>query len=262
MFGRAITRAFWVFYENFFKGMMLNILLFFIYLPVFALVWKTHMFICIFIMAFIWHIITPAIMYFWAKIIRDEDRKNMFLEIWDGLKLFGLKGAGLFVINMAMAYLVFIGIDFYKAHASNKVFLVLGGIGIWLAFTFLLMQIYLMPIMVMDEKRRVLISYKKSLIMLLSGPFSSIGVLAVIGYFSVMMWPIVLGVGGAQASRLLIYFTMFPIFLMPFLSIIYVILLQLNATILMYEKHNIMPNMKEKWEDKKWSNLFRPWEVK
>jgi hypothetical protein len=225
--------------------------------------WKGKLYIpTILIIGILWHVVTPAVMHFWVKVIRTDDRKNMFVEMWEGLKLFWLKGIALFLINIAAAYLVYIGMDFYKAHASNKIFLVLGGIGVWLAFTFLLVQVYLIPIMVMDEKHRVLISYKKSLIMLLSAPFSSIGVLAIIAYLEIIIYPVVMLIGGPQANHILVYFTLFPIFLLPFLSIIYIILIQLNATILIYEKHNIMPDLKEIWEEKKWSNIFRPWEVK
>lgn len=263
MFGRAFTRTFWVFYDNFFKGLMLNILLFLIYFAVFFIMWKQKLYIpTILVIALMWHVTTPAVMHFWVKVIRNDDRKNMFVEMWEGLKLFGLKGLVLFAINVAAAYLVYIGNDFYKAHASNKLFLVLGGIAIWLAFTFLLIQIFLIPIMIMDEKRRVLVSYKKSLIMILSAPFSSIFTLITIAYFEILLYPVVMWILGPQANGILVYFTLFPIFLLPFLSLIYIMIMQLNATILIYEKHNIMPNLKEVWEDRSWSNLFRPWEVK
>jgi hypothetical protein len=263
MFGRALKRTFWVFYDNFFKGMMLNLLLFIVYFLIFFFMWKQKLYLpTILIIGLLWHVFTPAVMHYWVKLIRIDDHKNMFVELLEGLKLFGLKGAVLFFINTAAAYLVYISIDFYKAHAANRIFLVLGGIGVWLAFTFLLMQLYLIPIMVMDEKRRVLVSYKKSLIMLLSAPFSSILVLFAIAYLEILLYPVIMMIGGPQSGGILVYLSLFPIFLLPFLSIINIILLQLNAAILIYEKHNISPSLKEIWEEKKWSNLFRPWEVK
>jgi hypothetical protein len=263
MFGRALTRAFWVFYDNFFKSMMLNIILFLIYFVIFFFLWKAkHYFATFLVIGILWHIFTPAIMYFWNKIIRGDERKNVFIEIWEGLKIFWYKGLGLFAINASAAFIFYLGNDFYKLHAANKWFLIPGGILVWLAFTFLLMQIYLIPIMIMDEKRRVMISYKKALIMLLSAPFSSIGLLIVIAYFEVLLYPVVMFLGGPQANGILVYLTMFPIFMLPFLSLIFIMQLQLNATRLTYEKHKIEPDLKELWEDKSWSNLFRPWEVK
>jgi hypothetical protein len=201
-------------------------------------------------------------MHFWGKVIRQEDRKNVFLELWEGIRFFSLKGAAMFLINCLAAYVVYISVIFYKSHSSNVFFAVLRGIGIWFAFTYLLMQIFLFPIMVLDEKRRMLISYKKSLIMLVSAPFSSIGILAVISYLMILLWPLVFGIGGPQANGFLAGFMLFPVFLMPFLSLMFIMILQLNCAILIYEKHKIMPDLKEAWEEKKWSNLFRPWEVK
>ena len=263
MFGRALTRTFWVFYDNLFKGIILNLLLFGLYFLAFFFLWKQKIYIpTILLIGLLWHIFTPAVMHYWIKVIRNDDRKNMFLEIWEGLKLFGLKGVGLFLINAAAAYMIYIGNDFYKAHISNKIFLVLGGVLVWLAFTFLLMQIYLIPIMVLDEKRRVLISYKKALIMLLSAPLPSVGILAVMAWFEILLYPVVMWLGGPQANGILVYFTLFPVFMLPFLSLINVVLLQLNSTMLIYEKLNIMPDLKETWEDRKWSNLFRPWDMK
>lgn len=263
MFGRALTRTFWVFYDNLFKGIMLNLLLFGLYFLAFFFLWKQKIYIpTILLIGLLWHVFTPAVMHYWIKVIRNDDRKNMFLEMWEGLKLFGLKGVGLFLINAAAAYIIYIGNDFYKAHVSNKIFLILGGVLVWLAFTFLLMQIYLIPIMVMDEKRRVLISYKKALIMLLSAPLTSVGILAVMAWFEILLYPVVMWLGGPHANGILVYFTLFPVFMLPFLSLINVVLLQLNSTMLIYEKHKIMPDLKETWEDRKWSNLFRPWDMK
>ncbi len=49
---------------------------------------------------------------------------------------------------------------------------------------------------------------------------------------------------------------------MPFLSFVFLIILQLNAAVLGYEKHNIYPSLKEYWEARTLGNIFKPWEQK
>ena len=77
-----------------------------------------------------------------------------------------------------------------------------------------------------------------------------------------MLYPMMGFAFGANIPTLLALAALFPIFLMPFLSLVYIIIMQLNAAIMSYEKHNIYPPLKEFWEARTLSNIFKPWEQK
>jgi hypothetical protein len=263
MFGRTVTRAFWALYDNLFKGMLTNIILFIMYLALVLILWKKGLYLQIIITgALLWHLLVPAVMYYWQKIIRREDHNGMFAEIFDGIKLFSLRGLAIMAINGGVAAAVYVGMNFYRSHMANKALVIIGGLAIWIIICLLLTQIYMMPILVMDEKKRIFTSYKKSAIMFLSAPFSSVGIAAVIAFLLVLFYPLIMGFAGPHASGVFVYISLFPVFLLPFFSIVFIILLQLNAAIILFEKHNIFPDLKSVWEEKSWSNLFRPWEVK
>ncbi len=259
MFLRALNRSFWVLYDNLLKGIVINVILFALYLAAFYLLWSNKMTVpALFLVGLLWHIFTPAVIHYYIKIIRMDDNKGMWGELWEGLKLFWWRGIVIYALLAAMIFLAFIAFNFYKAHSSNILALIAGGIGIWAIISFILMQIYLMPIMVMDEKRRIWSSYKKSVIMLLSAPFSSIFTAAVMAFFFMLFFPVT----SALRMGWVVYATMFPIFLMPFLTLVFNILMQLNSAMLIYEKHGVNPPLTEIWEKRDLSNLFRPWEVK
>jgi hypothetical protein len=210
-----------------------------------------------------WHIMAPACMYYLGKISRTQEHENMFIEIGTGIKLFALRGIAVFIINTAFIGIGILAINFYRTMNGLKIpMLILGGVGVWIILVFLLMQIYLLPIMVLDEKRRIFISYKKALIMTMSSPFSTSTIGLLIGYFFLFGYVMLHVSFGAHPPFLLAMAMLFPIFLMPFLSLVYIIIMQLNAAIMSYEKHNIYPSLKEFWEARTLSNIFKPWEQK
>jgi hypothetical protein len=262
MFLRALNRSFWVLYDNLFKGLLINIILFALMFIPFFILWNKKLYVpTILTVGALWFMLVPAVIYYFSKIVREEERGGMWSSLWEGFKRFWWRGLVIFASVAAVTALAVIAFYFYRANAKNMFALIAGGVTIWIAFTFLLMQIYMMPIMVLDEKARVFTSFKKALIMVLSVPFSSIFITAVIAYFDILFYPIALWIGGPHVGWI-IYLTMFPIFLMPFVSLVFIIILQLNSTILIYEKHNVYPDLKAVWEERDLSNLFRPWEVK
>lgn len=254
-------------YDYLLKSILNNVVLFIIYLAVVLILWKSGKYLEIIITSAVlwvvlWHLLTPAVMYYWQKVIRGTEHRGMLPEIFTGLKTFSLRGLVVLAINALVGAVAFVGMNFYRSHMGSKVLVIIGGLAIWIIFCFILMQIYLFPIMVMDEKKRIFTSYKKSVIMFLSAPFSSAAILIFTGFLLVLFYPLIMGFAGPHASGVFVYVSLFPIFLLPFFSIIFIIFMQLNAAIILFEKHNIYPDLKSVWEEKSWSDLFRPWEVK
>src|SRR5208283_3596111 len=112
---RALKRAFWVFYDNLFKGMLLNLILFVFFLVVFLTSYKTkiNMYVSAGIMLFIWHIFAPAYMFYFVKLVKREEN-HIFSDILTGLKYFALKGAVIFAINLVVTIIIFQAVEFYK----------------------------------------------------------------------------------------------------------------------------------------------------
>jgi len=266
MFFKSTTRTFWVFYDNLFKGMFQNLVVFLFLFGTFALLFmKFQMhFTAILTLIGLWHVVAPAIMYYWIKIIKTEENDGMLREIGRGFKIFFLRGLAVLLMNLAFLYIGYLAVEFYKGmNALKPLMVALGGIGIWIIIMFVLVQIYVMPIMVLDEKKRIFTSYKKAAIMLMASPFSSIFVGVLIAYCFLLSYPVFAMIFRPDPMPWLFAFiALAPIFLMPFLSIIMIMLLQVNCTMIIYEKHGVIDDLSEVWEDRSMSNFFRPWESK
>ncbi len=263
MFLRVLKRTFWVFYDNLLKGIIFNFFLFIIFLIPVIFAFKMKKYEFFFLDIVLWHIFIPPVMFYFIKIIRVEETKNFFYEFLTGLRFFAIKSFIILIINILFIIVAFVSINFYKNMTQLKqIALILGGIGIWIFFIFILMQIYILPVFVLDEKRRIFTTFKKALIMVISAPFSSFFIFLLIVYLLVLFYPIFLIMFGNKISFFLAFFSLFPIFLLPFISFTFIILMQTNATFLLYEKYKIFQDLTEIWEEKSLSNIFKPWETK
>ena len=274
MFFRCITRTFWVFYDNLFKGLFLNLICFFAVIGLFTALWfkvelvKQNLLFAIFahiaVLGFLWHTLLAGYMHFWIKIIRGIDHDGMFREIGRGIAAFWWRGIIIFAVNSVFMMLAWLVINFYRNAATMGIFSkILGGIGIWLTLVFLLMQLFIMPILVMDEKKRIFTSYKKAAIMVMSTPFTSIFVMITIAYLLLIFYPLsALFFGKQMMPTMASLVTLFPIFFLPFMSYILIMLMAVNLTMLIFEKHKVQEDLTELWEKKGMSNFFRPWESK
>ncbi|MBP7792642.1 MAG: hypothetical protein KA120_06235 [Candidatus Goldbacteria bacterium] len=263
MFFRILKRTFWQFYENLLKGLLINlffsILLLAIFIVFFIKLEKYE--IAFLLLFFAWHVCSPGIVYYLSKIVTMKEQKSVLSEIFEGITRYFLQGTVFFVINLGFFFLFYLAYNFYIRLQTIKILsLILAGISIWIAVIFILMQLYLIPILILDENKRIFISYKKALIMVLSAPFSSLFCMILISYFLLLFYPLLGVICGSQIPIAAAVISLFPIFFMPFFTFVVIMLLQINSTVLIYEKHNIMPDLKEHWEQKSMSNFFRPWE--
>lgn len=259
---RVLKRTFWVFYDNLLKGMIINFFTFLVLIVLMLicnlLVPKEFSVVASVIAATAaWYVGGLGIMNFWIKEIKGQDNKGAFREIMAGIAGYWPQALALFGINMLFSALAFFSVNFYLQNKNAMAAQVMAGLGLFLIFVFLVMQVYLMPIVALDEKKRVLTSYKKAFIMSFSSPVSSPLVMI---FIASLLFPIVLFIFGLPLNILnglpMIFLT-----LMPFVSFVIIILLQLNSTFLTYERFKIFDqDLKTVWEDKALSNLFKPWE--
>ncbi len=263
MFLKVFKRTFWIFYDNLLKGILFNFFIFILVLIPALFTFKMKKYELIFFIVTFWYVFIPAVMAYFIKVIKVEETKSFFSELLNGLRLFTLKSILILLINILFVIIALISINFYKNMTQlRQISIILGGLGIWIFLIFILMQIYILPIFVLDEKRRIFTSFKKALIMVMSAPFSSFFIFLTIAYLMILFYPLFLIIFGNKISFFLAFLSLFPIFLLPFISFTFIILLQLNATFLIYEKHKIFPDLTEIWEEKSLSNIFKPWETK
>ncbi len=267
---RLLTRSFWLLYDNFFKGITLNFLLFVPLLLIFLMMLKFRLYAdyasffgVIALISILWHFITPAYMYYWIRVLKDDEQEEtVFALVIRGMKEFGIKGIFIGIINLTAVVLGIAAINFYKSlmHLGQFIWIA-GGIGIWLFLMFLMAQIFVLPILVLDDKKRIFVSYKKAFIMLLSVPFGSLFITLMFGYLTLVFY-IGLHFLGAHVSTFVQLLGLFPLFFMPFITISWIMVVQVNAAVLVYEKHGVMPDLSEIWENRGISNFFKPWETK
>ncbi|HDQ26553.1 MAG TPA: hypothetical protein ENN43_07405 [bacterium] len=266
MLTRAITRTFWLFYDNLFKGLLLNLMSFIVLFGLFALFFMKLQYYeaTPVTLMFVWHIIAPPLIGYWYKLLKEEENNGLFREIGAGLIRYTPKALVFFAVNAGFFYLAYFATSFYRSMAAEAKLpaLILGGIGLWVLLVFIIMQLYLLPVFVLDEKKRVFTSYKKSAIMVMSAPFSSVIGVFIIGMLMLLGYPLLSLIFGSEMPQLMALLSLFPIFLMPFLSIMIIVILQLNMTVLIYEKHGVAEPLTEIWENKGLSNIFRPWDNK
>ncbi len=263
MFFRTLKRSFWLLYDNLFKCVLMNFVVFLIMLGFFALFFMKDQNIPFTALSvgLVWHLFAPAYMHYLSKLARTQETGGFFAEIAAGFGKFALRGAAIFLLNSFFIYIAVLCVNFYRTKSGGGIpMLVLGGLGIWIVIVFFIMQIYVMPIMVMDEKKRIFVSYKKALLMTMSSPFSSSTTAFFIGYLLLMLYPMMGFAFRPVMPTVVALFALFPIFLMPFLSFVFIMIMQVNASVLVYEKHNVYPPLKEFWEERSFGSIFRPWE--
>lgn len=264
MFSRLLKRNFWVFYDNLFKGIITNFVIFvFIFAAFVILFMRMKLYAeAVVAMVFVWHMLAPAAMSYWGKVIRLQDKDGLFKELLAGIKLLSLKGIAVFLLNAAVFAIFYTAVQFYREMITSYKIpaIILGGIGLWAMIVFLLMQVYILPIVALDEKKRVLISYKKAALMVMTAPFSTLFIVIIFGYLLLFGYVGLGFVYGNKIPTVYALISLFPIFLLPFISLTYIFVSQLNAAILAYEKHNVMPDLKESWEERKLMHIFKPWD--
>jgi len=267
MFGKALKRTFWVMYDFLFKGALLNLLIFVSMAILLFSIYKMpkYFYVLIGLMLFIWHAVTPVFLYYWGKVIRRGQNMKSLATVMEGVKKFFYHGTVVFLINALFSVLAYIAIRFYldKIDTMKIPAAILGGITLCAIVIFLLMQLYIMPIMVLDEKKRILISYKKAALMVMSTPFSSIMLLILFAYINLLFYPAVVMIrGGGAVDSVTAILTLFPAFGLPFVNYSLIHVFQMNATLLVYEKHGVTESLKEIWDVRKLSGIFKPWDAK
>ena len=100
--------------------------------------------------------------------------------------------------------------------------------------------------------------------MMFSAPFSTFLTVVLFLWLALIFYPLLTGIlGGAKMTTPTALLTLFPVFLLPFITFTLVILMQLNASFIIFEKHNVFEEkLDEVWEQRTISSLFKPWDAK
>jgi uncharacterized membrane protein YesL len=117
---------------------------------------------------------TAAVYYVTSFIAR---RKRIeFNYFWQGLKTYFWRSWLVAGVLLAIGVILVIDVVFYL-RSSNTLFAIIGFLGIWALALWLAIQIYIFPLMIHQEDKRLWLIYKNGSLLTLAYPFFAVGVL-------------------------------------------------------------------------------------
>ena len=125
--------------------------------------------------------------YFARHMVRDEILHFSFF--WDGLRMFWSRATYLFLISLGVGVVLIVNINFYLERGEESV--IFTGVGVfifWVLVIWLFMQPYMLPLLIEQQDKRILLVLRNSALLALDNVllslfalilFSALGLLAV-----------------------------------------------------------------------------------
>ena len=111
--------------------------------------------------------------YFTRHIVKDEILHFSFF--WEGLRMFWRKATYIFLISLGVAGILLVNIGFYFDRGQDNV--IFTGVAVfigWVTVVWLIMQPYMLPMLIEQEDKRILIVLRNSLLLALDNIILSI----------------------------------------------------------------------------------------
>jgi uncharacterized membrane protein YesL len=116
-----------------------------------------------------------AALYYVTSFIAREKRIE-FNYFWQGLKTYYWRSWVIAGILLVVGAILVIDVAFYL-RSSNTVFAIIGFLGIWALAFWLVIQIYLFPLMIHQEDKRFRLMFKNASLLSLAYPFFALAIL-------------------------------------------------------------------------------------
>jgi uncharacterized membrane protein YesL len=145
---------------------------------------------------------TAALYYVTSFIARQK--RIEFNYFWQGLKTYFWRSWAVAGVLLVIGVILVVDVMFYL-RSSNTLFAIIGFLGIWALALWLVIQIYLFPLMIHQEDKRLLSIFKNGSLLTLAYPFFALGILLAMVLFT-------------AASVLLII--LLPTLWMPFVTLL------------------------------------------
>lgn len=119
---------------------------------------------------------TGALYYVAVHVAREE--RIEFGYFWTGLRTYLWPSLKMGVVILAGGVILLVDVVFYVS-SENTVFAVLGLLGLWVLLFWLGIQVYLFPLLVIQEDKRLLMTLRNGSLLALAYPFFTLGILLV-----------------------------------------------------------------------------------
>lgn len=116
-----------------------------------------------------------AALYYVTSFIAREKRIE-FGYFWQGLKAYFWKSWAVAGVLLVIGAILVVDVFFYL-RSSNTLFAIIGFLGIWALALWLVIQIYLFPLMIHQEDKRLGLILKNGSLLTLAYPFFALGIL-------------------------------------------------------------------------------------
>ena len=116
-----------------------------------------------------------AALYYVTSFIAREKRIE-FNYFWQGLKTYFWKSWAVAGVLLVAGVVLYVDVFFYL-RSSNTLFAIVGFLGIWALVLWLVIQIYIFPLMIHQEDKRLWLILKNGSLLTLAYPFFALGIL-------------------------------------------------------------------------------------
>ena len=116
-----------------------------------------------------------AALYYVTSFIAREKRIE-FNYFWQGLRTYFWKSWAVAGVLLVIGAILVIDVFFYL-RSSNTLFAIIGFLGIWALALWLAIQVYLFPLMIHQEDKRLRLILKNGSLLTLAYPFFALGIL-------------------------------------------------------------------------------------
>ena len=116
-----------------------------------------------------------AALYYVTSLMAREKRIE-FNYFWQGLKTYYWRSWIVAGVLLVIGVILVVDVVFYL-RSSNTFFAIIGFIGIWALALWLAIQIYLFPLMIHQEDKRLRLIFKNGSLLTLAYPFFALGIL-------------------------------------------------------------------------------------
>jgi uncharacterized membrane protein YesL len=114
-----------------------------------------------------------------------REKRIEFNYFWQGLKTYFWKSWAVAGVLLIIGGILIVDVVFYL-RSSNTLFAIIGFLGIWALALWLVIQIYLFPLMIHQEDKRLVHIFKNGSLLTLAYPFFALGILVAMVLFTAL----------------------------------------------------------------------------
>ncbi len=148
-------------------------------------------------------------LHYYARHIFKEEIVGFHL-FWEGLRAYARWAAVLFLVSLAVAAVLLVNLSFYAGRESESglmqtVFIAISVLVFWVLVLWLMMQPYMLPLLIEQQDKRIIIVIRNSALLAVDNMFMSFLILVVFIILSViaLILPLIIATVGAALMAMI-----------------------------------------------------------